>query len=134
MSKQFSEKLLNFLESGLVKVDQKNCQMDFELKGCKVFASANDIKRISKPLQSRFRKFFLQRYSEEQFLDVSKYYPNLLQALHDILALRSSRTRVIFGMLLRLGNWLGNQTVLVRSQKLFLQYPRIQNDSARWTL
>jgi hypothetical protein len=55
-----------------VKVDQKNCQMDFELKGCKVFATANEINRLSKPLQSRFRKLFLPIYTEEQFLDVSE--------------------------------------------------------------
>jgi hypothetical protein len=63
--------LLNFLESGRVKVDQKKCQMDFELKGCKVFATANENNRLSKPLQSRFRKLFLPRYTEQQFIDVS---------------------------------------------------------------
>jgi replication-associated recombination protein RarA len=72
LPRNFAEKLLNFLESGRVKVDQKNCQMDFELKGCKVFATANEINRLSKPLQSRFRKLFLPRYTEEQFLDVSE--------------------------------------------------------------
>ena len=41
LPRNFAEKLLNFLESGRVKVDQKNCQMDFELKACKVFATAN---------------------------------------------------------------------------------------------
>ena len=46
--------------------------MDFELKGCKVFATANEVNRLSKPLQSRFRKLFLPRYTEEQFLDVSE--------------------------------------------------------------
>jgi predicted ATPase with chaperone activity len=56
MPRQFAEKLLNFLESGRVKVDQKNLQLDFELKGIKVFATANDINRISRPLQSRFLK------------------------------------------------------------------------------
>jgi ATP-dependent Lon protease len=69
--RNFAERLFNFLESGRVKVDQKKCQMDFELKGCKVFATANEINRLSKPLQSRFRKLFLPRYTEEQFLDVS---------------------------------------------------------------
>jgi len=74
----FAEKMLNFLESGHVKIDQKNCQMDFELKGCKVFGTANDISRISKSVQSRFRKFFLTRYTEQQFLDVSeKVLPKL---------------------------------------------------------
>ena len=67
----FAEKLLGFLQSGRVKVDQKNCQMDFELKSCKVFATANDVNRISKPLQSRFMKFYLLKYSEQEFLDVS---------------------------------------------------------------
>jgi hypothetical protein len=42
------------------------------IKGAKVFGSANDIKRLSAPLQSRFRKLFLPRYTEEQFLDVSE--------------------------------------------------------------
>jgi hypothetical protein len=37
-----------------------------------VFATANDISRLSKPLQSRFRKLLLPRYTEEQFLDVSE--------------------------------------------------------------
>ena len=44
----------------------------FEIKGAKVFATANYISRLSKPLQSRFRKLFLPRYTEEQFLDVSE--------------------------------------------------------------
>jgi ATP-dependent Lon protease len=78
MPRIFAEKLLNFLESGHVKVDQKNCQMDFKLESCKVFATANDVNRISKPLQSRFRRFFLSRYTEQQFLDVcEKVLPKL---------------------------------------------------------
>ena len=60
------------MESGRVKVDQQKKQYDFEIKGAKVFATANDISRLSKPLQSRFRKLFLPRYTEEQFLDVSE--------------------------------------------------------------
>jgi hypothetical protein len=72
MSRQFQNQLLNFMESGNVKVDQQKRQYDFEIKGAKVFATANDISRLSKPLQSRFRKLFLPRYSEEQFLDVSE--------------------------------------------------------------
>ena len=78
MSRVFSEKLLSFLESGRVKVDQKNCQMDFELKTVKVFATANEVNKLSKPLQSRFRKLFLPKYSKEQFLDVAvKVSPKL---------------------------------------------------------
>ena len=47
-------------------------QYHFEIKGTKVFATCNEINRLSKPLQSRFRKLFLRRYTEEQFLDVSE--------------------------------------------------------------
>jgi hypothetical protein len=51
---------------------------DFEIKGAKVFATCNEISRLSKPLQSRFRRLHLPPYTEEQFLDVSaKVLPNL---------------------------------------------------------
>src|SRR5215469_15006544 len=78
MSRQFQNQLLNFMESGRVKVDQQKKQYDFEIKGAKVFATCNEIKRLSKPLQSRFRKLFLPKYTETQFLDVSvKVLPKL---------------------------------------------------------
>lgn len=59
------------MENGHVKVDQKNCQYDFELQGLKVFATSNDLAKLSKPLQSRFRRLHLPRYTKEQFIDVS---------------------------------------------------------------
>jgi hypothetical protein len=71
MPRTFQNQLLNFMDSGHVKVDQQRKQYDFEIKGAKVFASANDIKKLGKPLQSRFRKLFLPRYTEQQFIDVS---------------------------------------------------------------
>jgi Holliday junction resolvasome RuvABC ATP-dependent DNA helicase subunit len=55
MPKQFQEKLLNFMESGQIKVDQMRRQYDFKITGAKVFAACNEITRLSKPLQSRFR-------------------------------------------------------------------------------
>jgi replication-associated recombination protein RarA len=72
MPRQFQDKLLNFMESGHINVDQMRRQYDFEIKGAKVFATCNDIGRLSKPLQSRFRKLFLPKYTEAQFLDVSE--------------------------------------------------------------
>jgi hypothetical protein len=72
MPRQFQDKLLNFMESGHINVDQMRRQYDFEIKGAKVFATCNDIGRPSKPLQSRFRKLFLPKYTEAQFLDVSE--------------------------------------------------------------
>lgn len=56
MSKSWQNQLLNFMESGRIKVDQQKKQYDFQIKGAKVFASCNDITRLSKPLQSRFRR------------------------------------------------------------------------------
>jgi replication-associated recombination protein RarA len=78
----FQNQLLNFMESGRVKVDQQKKQYDFEIKGAKVFATCNEIDKLSKPLQSRFGKLFLSRYTEQQFLDVSeKVLPKLSSSL-----------------------------------------------------
>ena len=78
MSRQFQNQLLGFMEFGRVDVEQQKKQYHFEIKGAKVFATANDLSRLSKPLQSRFRKIFLPRYTEQQFLDVSeKVLPKL---------------------------------------------------------
>jgi replication-associated recombination protein RarA len=71
MSRQFQNQLLNFLESGHIKVDQQKKQYDFEINGAKVFATCNEINRLSTPLQSRFRRLFLPRYTEQQFIEVS---------------------------------------------------------------
>jgi replication-associated recombination protein RarA len=70
MGKSWQNQLLNFMESGRVDVEQQRKQYHFEITGAKVFATCNEINRLSKPLQSRFRKLFLRRYTEEQFLDV----------------------------------------------------------------
>ena len=78
MPRQFQEKLLNFMESGHIKVDQMRKQYDFEIKGAKVFAACNEITKLSKPLRSRFRRLHLPPYTEEQFLQVStKVLPKL---------------------------------------------------------
>jgi MoxR-like ATPase len=58
MSRQFQNQFLNFMESGRIKEDQQRKQYDFEIKGAKVFGSYNEISRLSRPLQSRFRKLF----------------------------------------------------------------------------
>jgi hypothetical protein len=82
MPRTFQNQLLNFTESGRITVDQQKKQYDLEIKGAKVFATCNEINRLSKPLQSRFRKLFLPRYTEEKFLDVSeKVLPKLSSSL-----------------------------------------------------
>jgi len=78
MPRQFQEKLLNFMESGHIKIDQVRKQYDFTIKGAKVFAACNEITRLSRPLQSRFTCLYLPLYTEEQFLEVSvKVLPKL---------------------------------------------------------
>lgn len=52
-------------------MDQQHKSYDFEICGAKVFATSNDITRLSKPLQCRFRRLHLPPYAEEQFLDVA---------------------------------------------------------------
>ena len=78
MGRPFQNQLLNFLESGHVKVTQMRRNYDFEIPNVKVFATANDINRLSKPLVSRFRKLFLPPYTRDQFLAVAvKVCPKL---------------------------------------------------------
>ncbi len=71
MPRQFQDKLLNFMESGHIKVDQMRKHYDFKIKGAKVFAACNEITRLSRALQSRFRRLHLPSYTEQQFLEVS---------------------------------------------------------------
>jgi hypothetical protein len=52
-------------------VDQMRKRYDFKIKGVKVFAAYNEITRLPKPLQSRFRRLNLPPYIEQQFLQIS---------------------------------------------------------------
>ena len=76
--------MLSFLESGHIKVDQMRKQYDFKIKGAKVFGACNEITRLSKPLQSRFRRLHLPPYTEEQFLEVSVKVLPALKIAHVI--------------------------------------------------
>jgi ATP-dependent Lon protease len=74
------------MESGRIKVDQMR-HYDFEIKGAKVFATCNEINRLSKPLQSRFRRLHLPKYSREQFLQIAvKVCPRLSEETALIIA------------------------------------------------
>ena len=87
MSRQFQNQLLNFMESGRIKLDQIRWHYDFEIKGAKVFATCNEINRLSKPLQSRFRHLHIPKYSREQFLHIAvKLCPKLSEETALIIA------------------------------------------------
>ncbi|HXP52446.1 MAG TPA: ATP-binding protein, partial [Bacteroidia bacterium] len=47
MSRQLQCQLLSFMESGRVKVDPQKKQYDLQIKGAKIFATANEINRLS---------------------------------------------------------------------------------------
>ena len=86
MSRQFQNQLLNFLESGRIKVEQLRRSYDFEIKGAKVFATCNEINRLSKPLKSRFRCLHLPHYTKEQFLNIAvKICPKLREEISRII-------------------------------------------------
>ncbi|HXX95851.1 MAG TPA: hypothetical protein VEL11_01875 [Candidatus Bathyarchaeia archaeon] len=75
---------LDLLYNGHIKVDHQRKSYHFEISGVKVFATCNEINRLSKPLQSRFRSLHLPKYSREQFLQVAvKVCPKLSEdSLH----------------------------------------------------
>ncbi len=78
MGRVSQNQLLNFLESGHIKVNQMKRQYDLTIKGAKVFASANDLNKLSPPLRSRFRRLHLPKYSKDQFMKVAvKVCPKL---------------------------------------------------------
>jgi replication-associated recombination protein RarA len=80
MGRVFQGQLLNFLENGHIKVDQMKRRYDFTIKGAKVFASANDLNKLSAPLRSRFRRLHLPKYTRDQFLEIAvKVCPKLSQ-------------------------------------------------------
>ena len=59
---------------------------DFEIKSAKVFATCNEINRLSKPLQSRFRRLHLPPYTKEQFIDIAiKVCPKLKEEISRII-------------------------------------------------
>jgi len=77
MSRQFQNQLLNFMESGRIKVDQMRRYYDFEIKAPKSLPHVMT-NRLSKPLQSRFRRLPIPKYFREQFLQVAvKVCPEL---------------------------------------------------------
>lgn len=62
--------LLNLLETGILTSTKvrKTAQQKMNIK---VFATSNDIDRISKPLISRFLEFSLPSYTYEEFCDIA---------------------------------------------------------------
>ena len=112
MARYFQNQLLNFLGSGRIKVEQQRRSYDFEIKSAKVFATCNEINRLFKPLQSRFRRLHLPPYTKEQFLDIAvKVCPKLKEEISRIIGekvwkqgSKDIRDVISLGKLLRKGD------------------------------
>jgi len=63
--------LLNLMETGMVTRLMHGVDERTTLE-TKVFAGANDMRRISAPIISRFARFEIQPYTKEQFVDVAR--------------------------------------------------------------
>jgi len=86
MKRNYQNQLLNFAEDGRVRVVQHNRQFDFDLK-CKIFATANDVKKISEPLLSRFAPVVMDAYSEEEFVSIAeRLLPHLCNGTAEYIA------------------------------------------------
>ena len=70
LSKKDQTTLLNLLETGILTSTKvkKTAQQKMNIK---VFATSNDIERISKPLRSRMLEFHLNAYAFEEFLEIA---------------------------------------------------------------
>jgi MoxR-like ATPase len=79
MPRNYQEKLLNFAMTGQIKIDKVNKNIDVTIPGVKIYATANDLKRITPPLKSRFRRIWIPPYDEEDFVLIAKkIFPHLV--------------------------------------------------------
>lgn len=70
MNKRDQNMLLNLLETGILTSTKVKRTTEMEFKGIKLFATSNDIDRLSKPLRSRLIELHLPEYSEIEFTDI----------------------------------------------------------------
>lgn len=68
--------LLNLLETGMLISTKVRKQRKKQFTNLKVFATSNEVEKLSKALQSRFFRIHLKEYTEEEFLKIAKaMYP-----------------------------------------------------------
>ncbi len=80
MARNFQNMLLNMMETGSINVIQMKRHYSFTMKDVKIFATSNDVERISRPMLSRFRKLTLPAYTKEEFVEISeRVLPKLKQ-------------------------------------------------------
>ena len=70
MTKRDQNMLLNLLETGLLVSTKVRKTQEMEFRGIKLFATSNDIERLSKPLRSRLMEFHLPEYNFDAFREI----------------------------------------------------------------
>jgi Holliday junction resolvasome RuvABC ATP-dependent DNA helicase subunit len=70
MNKRDQNMLLNLLETGILTSTKIRKTAEIEFKGIKLFATSNDIDRLSKPLRSRLIELHLPEYSKMEFTNI----------------------------------------------------------------
>ncbi|MGA8107528.1 MAG: AAA family ATPase [Nitrososphaeraceae archaeon] len=70
MTKRDQNMLLNLLETGMLVSTKVRKTQELEFRGIKLFATSNDIERLSKPLRSRLMEFHLPEYDFDGFREI----------------------------------------------------------------
>lgn len=71
--KNDSDALRSLLEGRRIVKDLKDYHYDIDLSGCKIIATTNDLKKLSKPIKSRFMILSLPEYTDEEFTKVCQF-------------------------------------------------------------
>jgi replication-associated recombination protein RarA len=70
MPKRDQNMLLNLLETGMLVSTKVRRIQQIEFRDIKLFATSNDIERLSNPLKSRLMEFHLPEYNFDEFREI----------------------------------------------------------------
>jgi replication-associated recombination protein RarA len=70
MTKRDQNMLLCFLETGMLVSTKVRKAQEMEYRGIKLFATSNDLERLSKPLRSRLMELQLPEYNFDEFREI----------------------------------------------------------------
>jgi Holliday junction DNA helicase RuvB len=70
MPKRGQNMLLNLLETGMLVSTKVRKTQEMKFAGIILFATSNDIERLSKPLRSRLMEFHLPEYNFDEFREI----------------------------------------------------------------
>jgi hypothetical protein len=73
LQKNYQNSLRGFLDNGEIIVTLKSKRMNFKIENAKVFATANDVKKID-PVESRMLCYKIPEYSDKDFIEFAKCY------------------------------------------------------------